>query len=398
MSINRYRLKHAANKGNKSAKRVSRLLDRPDRLIGVILIGNNLVNNLAAVITAAICIKLYGSGSEFLGTVTLTLVMLIFAEVTPKTIAALHPERIAYPASVILQPLQKLLHPAVLMVNYLSNSLARVFGIDPDTAQKQDHLHPDELRTVVDEAGDLIPDQHQGMLLNVLDLEKTVVEDIMIPRNEVIGLDLNDDIDRLMNVIRTTDYTRLPVYEGDINNVIGTLHLRHASRIITGEGSTITHAAIRRYTRKPYFVHEGTPLSNQLLNFQKEKSRMGIVVDEYGEVQGLVTLEDILEEIVGDFTTNTAEDAYEEITEVGEGWFEIDGSTSIRDINKHLGWELPTEGPKTLNGLSVEYLQSIPDGLISFKLNGYVFEVTELSEKVIVKAKVKKSKSKKTAH
>lgn len=395
MSINRYRLKHAANKGNKGAKRVARLLDRPDRLIGVILIGNNLVNNFTAALATMICLRLYGEGYIWVANIILTVVVLIFAEVTPKTVAALHPERVAYPFSWVLQPLLKLFYPIVLLVNFLSNSLARVFGVDPDKAPKQDQLHPDELRTVVDEAGDLIPDQHQGMLLNVLDLEKTVVEDIMIPRNEVVGLDLNDDIDHLMNIIRTTDYTRLPVYEGDINNVIGTLHLRHASRIITSEGSTVTHAAIRRYTRKPYFVHEGTPLSNQLLNFQKEKSRMGIVVDEYGEVQGLVTLEDILEEIVGDFTTNTAEDSYEEITDVGEGWFEIDGSTSIRDINKHLGWKLPTEGPKTLNGLSVEFLQSIPDGLISFKLNGYIFEVIELSDKVIVKAKVKKSKSKK---
>ena len=388
MSINRYRLKHAANKGHKAAKRVEKLLKRPDRLIGVILIGNNLVNNLAAVITAAICIKLYGDGSEVIGAIVLTFVMLIFSEVTPKTIAALHPERVAYPFSLILQPLLSLLYFFVLFVNYFSNSLAKLFGVNPERNHKRDHLDPEELRTVVDEAGDLIPDQHQGMLLNVLDLEKTSVEDIMIPRTEVIGLDLNESIEHLMKIIRSTDYTRLPVYEGDINNVIGTLHLRHVSRFLTGDDTQVTHAAIRRFTRKPDFVHESTPLSNQLLNFQKAKSRMGLVVDEYGEVQGIVTLEDILEEIVGDFTTNTAEDEHEEITALTENWFLIDGGAAIRDINKHLNWGLPQDGPKTLNGLAVEYLQAIPDGFISFELDGYRFEVTSLTGKMIEKAKV----------
>ncbi len=388
MSINRYRLKHAANKGHRSAKRVERLLSRPDRLIGVILIGNNLVNNLAAVITAIICFKLYGSGSEVLGAVILTLVMLIFSEVTPKTIAALHPERVAYPFSWVLQPLLSILYPAVLFVNYFSNALAKLFGVNPERSHKRDHLDPEELRTVVDEAGDLIPDQHQGMLLNVLDLEKTCVEDIMVPRTEVIGLDLNDSVEELMKLIRATDYTRLPVYEGDINNVIGTLHLRHVSRFLTGDQSQVTHAAIRRFTRKPDFVHESTPLSKQLLNFQKAKSRMGIVVDEYGEVQGIVTLEDILEEIVGDFTTNTAEDEHEDITALTDEWYLIDGGAAIRDINKHLSWELPQDGPKTLNGLAVEYLQAIPDGFIGFEIAGYRFEVTSLTGKMIEKAKV----------
>ncbi len=392
MSINRYRLKHAANKGEKSAMRVMQLLTRPDRLIGVILIGNNLVNNIAAALTTIICIRLYGESYVLLASTLLTIVVLIFAEVTPKTIAALHPERVAYPFSWVLLPLLKLLYPLVVVVNYLSNSLARMFGVDPDKADKQDHLAPEELRTVVDEAGDLIPDQHQGMLLNILDLEKSVVEDIMIPRNEVVGLDLNADMESLIELIRSTDYTRLPVYEGDINNVIGTLHLKHASRFLTGGDNAVTHAAIRRFARKPYFVHEGTPLSNQLLNFQKEKSRMGIVVDEYGEVQGLVTLEDILEEIVGDFTTNTAEDNHEDITKLDDDWYLIDGGASIRDINKLLEWNLPTEGPKTLNGLAVEFLQSIPDGVICFQLADCIFEVTKFNEKMIEKAKVMKVK------
>lgn len=390
MSINRYRLKHAANSGNKAAQRVEKLLKRLDRLIGVILIGNNLVNNMAAAITTVLCLRLYGDGYVMFANILLTIVMLIFAEVTPKTIAALHPEKVAYPFSWVLRPLLTVLYPAVWCVSYLSNGLARVFGVNPEEASKSEHLAPEELRTVVDEAGDLIPDQHQGMLLNVLDLEKTTVEDIMIPRTEVIGLDLNESIENLMTLIRSTDYTRLPVYEGDINNVIGTLHLRHVSRFLTGDDSAVTHAAIRRFTRKPEFTHESTPLSTQLLNFQKTKSRMAIVVDEYGEVQGIVAMEDILEEIVGEFTTNTAEDEHQEITSLPDNWYLIDGGAAIRDINKHLDWELPLDGPKTLNGLAVEYLQAIPDGCICFNLNNYRFEVTALTGKMIERAKVRK--------
>ncbi|GLS26460.1 HlyC/CorC family transporter [Marinibactrum halimedae] len=390
MSINRYRLKHATKKGDSDAKRVAELLSRPDRLIGVILIGNNLVNNFAAALTTMIAIRLYGEGAVWAASTLLTLVVLIFAEVTPKTIAALHPEKVAYPASWILRPLLILLYPFVLLVNSISNALAKLAGVNPDQEHKQDHLNPEELRTVVDEAGDLIPDQHQGMLLNVLDLEKATIEDIMIPRNDVVGLNLEEDISVLMQQIRNSDYTRLPVYEGDINNIIGTLHLRHVSRFLHGDDSTVTHEAIRRFSKQPYFVPEGTPLSTQLLNFQKEKRRMAIVVDEYGEVQGIVTLEDLLEEIVGDFTTNSAEENNEYITALDSDWYVIDGSASIRDINKHLNWELPAEGPRTLNGVALEYLQSIPDGIVGFDMKGYRLEVISLDGKRIASAKVRR--------
>lgn len=388
MSLNRYRLKHLVNKQHRGALRATELLTRPDRLIGVILIGNNLANNFAAIVAAAIAVKLYGQGSEFLAGLVLTLVMLIFAEVTPKTIAALHPEKIAFPFSVVLKPLLILLYPAVWAVNHVSNALAKVFGVDATKAHKNDHLHPDELRTVVDEAGDLIPDQHQGMLLNVLDLEKATVEDIMIPRNEVCGLDLEEDISTLLHEIRTSDYTRLPVYEGDINRVVGILHLRNAARFIFGEDSTVTTEAIRRFARDPYFVPEGTSLSTQLLNFQKEKRRMAIVVDEYGDVQGVVTLEDLLEEIVGDFTTNQAEEESQEISALENGWHLIEGGTSIRDINRQLGWELPTDGPKTLNGLLVEYLENIPEGQVAIKLGHYLFETMVITDKKVETARV----------
>ncbi|TQV78676.1 HlyC/CorC family transporter [Exilibacterium tricleocarpae] len=388
MSINRYRLKHLTKKKHRAALRVAGLLKRPDRLIGVILIGNNLVNILASSIATVIALRLYGDAGIAIATLLLTLTILVFAEVTPKTLAALYPEKIAFPASLILRPLLYLLYPAVWLINHIASGLARLFGVDPTGNSATEHLRPEELRTVVDEAGDLIPDQHQGMLLNILDLEKATVEDIMIPRNEIVGLNLEDDIPTLMQQIRHADYTRLPVYEGDINKVVGMLHLRNVARFVYGDDSTITRDAIRRFSRAPYFVPESTPLHIQLLNFQKEKRRIGVVVDEYGEVLGLVTLEDLLEEIVGDFTTNRAEEQSEEIRPLSDGWFMIEGSASIRDINRNLNWELPTDGPKTLNGLVVEYLENIPDAHVSFEIQRYRFETAEISAKMIEKARV----------
>ncbi|MBB3168235.1 HlyC/CorC family transporter [Simiduia aestuariiviva] len=387
MSLNRYRLKHLVNKKHRGALRAAELLARPDRLIGVILIGNNLVNAAAATIATLIATRLLGDIGLALAPVALTLLLLVFAEVTPKTVAALHPERIAFPASFLLKPLLILFYPIVILVNVVSNALARLLGVNPEAHNTNEHLHPDELRTVVDEAGDLIPDQHQGMLLNVLDLGKATVEDIMVPRNDVVGLNLEDDIPTLLRQIRTSEYTRLPVYEGDINNVVGTLHLRNAARFIFGDDSTITHADIRRFCRKPYFVPESTPLHTQLLHYQKEKRRMAFVVDEYGDVQGIITLEDLLEEIVGDFTTNRAEELGEEISDVGDGWFIIDGSTSLRDVNRELEWDLPTDEAKTINGLLVDTFQGVPECAMSLTLRNYRFEIMQTSSKMIERVK-----------
>lgn len=383
MSLNRYRLKHLTKKGDNSAIRVAKLLQRPDRLIGLILIGNNLVNNFAAAITTVIAIKLYGDAGIAAAGIILTFVMLVFSEVTPKTIATLYPERIAFFSSWILRPLAYLLHPAVVAVNLLSNSIVQLFGIDAKSHKHIEHLNPEELRTVVDEAGDLIPNQHQGMLLNVLDLEKSTVEDIMIPRNEVEGLDLELSVPELLRRIRASDYTRLPVYEGDINKVVGILHLRNAARFIQGDDDTVSHAAIRQFINEPYFVPESTKLHTQLLNFQQQKCRMALVVDEYGEVQGIVTLEDLLEEIVGDFTTNRAEEDSKDIVPQEDNWYLIDGGTFVRDINRTLNWELPTDGPKTLNGLAMEYLENIPDADVGFEIGNYRFETAQLTDKVI---------------
>jgi len=384
MSINRYRLSHQANSGESRAQRVMRLLARPDRLIGVILIGNNLVNNLAAAIATVLAIHFFGDVTgPAIAPLVLTIVILIFAEVSPKTYAAVKPERIAYPASLILEPLLKLLYPLVWLVNAISNSLLRLMGVT-NIEGSADNLTRDELRTVVHEAGTLIPRRHQAMLLSILDLENVTVNDIMVPRHEVMGLDLDNDLDEILTRIRTSQHTRIPVYKGDINNIIGMLHLRNAARFLSrGE---VTKAAIVQEAREPYFIPESTPLHTQLLNFQNQKRRIGIVVDEYGDVEGLVTLEDILEEIVGEFTTDVA-GLNQEIHPQEDGSHVIDGTANIRDINKSLGWQLPTDGPKTLNGVILEHLESFPDGPACLQIGNVRMEILEVRDNLITSAR-----------
>lgn len=390
MALNRYRLRHQAKSGHRGAKRAVELLARPDKLIGVILIGNNLVNILASVIAGVVFTQLYGDAGVFYATAALTIVILIFAEVTPKTIAALHPERVAFPASLILRPLLWLLTPLVLLVGSISNGLARLVGVETTAGSEAEHLAPEELRTVVFESGALIPSKHKGMLLNVLDLDQATVEDIMIPRNEVMGVDLENSAEEILQQLAESSYTRLPVYRGDINKVVGILHLRRAAQILRDGPDNLTAERLKSFTDEPYFVPEATPLPTLLMNFQKTKRRMGLVVDEYGEVMGIVTLEDLLEEIVGDFTASQVPSDDEEIVATGEGWYMIEGGTSIRDINRTLGWHLPTDGPKTFNGLAMEHLESIPDGNISLYILNYLVEIEEVSDKMITKARVKK--------
>ncbi|MEE4660339.1 MAG: HlyC/CorC family transporter [Halieaceae bacterium] len=379
MALDRYRLKHLKEQNHSGARRASRLLKRPDRLIGLILIGNNLVNVLAAAIVTIISIRLLGDAGIAVGSLILTLILLVFAEVTPKTIAALHPERIAFPASLILGPMLKLLYPVVWMVNGITNGLLRILGYDPRGGSEAG-LTSEELRTIVNESSHMIPDTHQGMLLNILELEKVTVDDIMVPRNEVYGLDLDDEDEILLERIQNSEYTRLPVYNEDINNVTGILHMRRASRFISTAG--LDRGKMLQALEKPYFVPEGTPLHTQLLNFQHQKLRIGVVVDEYGEVMGLVTLEDILEEIVGEFTSNLAEIAGD-IFPQSDGSFIINGSATIRDINKALQWSLPTEGPKTLNGLLLELLESFPQGSTGVRIDDYCMEIMDLQDNVI---------------
>lgn len=387
MSLNRYRLKHLAKKSH-GARRAQKLLERPDRLIGIILIGNNAVNILASIIASIISIRLFGPEiGIFVATLGLTLAILIFSEVTPKTIAALHPEAVAFKASHILKPLLKVAYPLVWIVNHLSNALVRLLGVDPLT-KVNDSLSKEELRTVVDESKEEnLSSRHQDMLISVLDLEKISVNDIMVPRNEIFGLNLSDDIDTLVENIINTEHTRLPVYEGDINEIVGILHIRKMSRILRGGEGELTKEAIKRFTNPTYFIPAETPLHIQLINFQKNKYRLGLVVDEYGEIEGLATLDDILEEIVGDFTTNIFE-SEDEIIRQDDGSYIIDGAANIRDINKTTHWNLPVDGPKTLNGLALEHIESFPDGRVSLNIDTYRLEVLALSEKMISKLKV----------
>lgn len=381
MSLNRYRLKHQRRK-SAGARRAAKLLAKPDRLIGLILIGNNAVNILAAIIANMLAILYVGeAAAPWVATATLTILVLVFSEVTPKTIAAQNPEWFAFRASHILKPLLQLLTPLVWSVNKLTNGLILMLGFDPNK-DRDDALNTEELRTVVDASGHKISDSHQGMLKGILDLENVTVEDIMIPRNEIDGLDLEDNIEKLMGKIVRSEYTRLPVYKGDVNNIIGVFHMRKANHLVRAE--QVTHNAIKRFSEEPYFIPESTTLTNQLLNFKNAHQRFAVAVDEYGEVQGLVTLEDILEEIVGDFTTNTA-DNEDEVTANSDGSYLIDGAATIREINKATNWKLPTGGPKTLNGLALEQLESIPDGNVSFQIGHYRFETSKISGTMIEK-------------
>jgi len=387
MSLNRFRLRHL-RKNNSAAERAAQLLERPDRLIGLILIGNNAVNILAALVSGILFTRWFGvDAGVWLTTLLLTFIMLIFAEVTPKTIAAVHPEKIAFPMSHFLKVLMWLFSFIVIFLNWITNNMVRMVGIDPTKLDDQ-HMSSDELRTVVDEAGNLIPDQNQDMLLGILDLERITVNDIMIPRNDVIGLDLENPIEDLVKTIVSSDFTRLPVYKGDINNIVGTLHLRKINRALQGGEGTFTIEAIKRFSREPYFIPENTPLSVQLMNFRKYKRRVGFIVDEYGDVEGMVTIDDLLEEIVGSYTTSQTEQA-PVIEKISGSEYIIDGGMSLRDINKEIKWSLPTDGAKTLNGLAIEHLEALPDGVVSFIINDeYCVEALSLGDKVIEKIRI----------
>ena len=379
MSLNKYRMNHLRRGQHAGATRASKLLEKPDKLIGVILIGNNFVNFLAASIASSISILILGEPAPFTTAIVLTLVVLIFAEVTPKTIAALYPERIAYPSSIVLGVLLKVLYPIVWAVNFVSNTLVRTLGFHPQADSSDQQLSQEELRTVVHESESRLPKKRQGMLLNILDLEKVQVDQIMVPRNEVTGLDIEDAMEDVLEQIASAQHTRLPVYRKDIDNIVGVLHMRSAGRLIKTEN--LNKAAIIQETTEPYFIPDSTPLHTQLFNFQSKKLRMAVVVDEFGAVKGIVTLEDILEEIVGEFTTDLA-DSNRDIFAQEDGSYLIDGGTSIRDINRTLSWQLDSESANTLNGILMEVLQSIPDASVGVKLDGYYAEILQVKDNV----------------
>ena len=384
ISLNRYRLRSLMENNHKGAMRAHRLLERPDRLIGLILLGNNFVNILASSIATVLAIRLIGDNGITIAAGLLTLVILIFSEVAPKTLAVLNPERMAFPATYILAPLLKVIYPLVWLVNILANGVLRVIGIKPEYAEGQ-ALTTEELRTVVNEAGALIPRRHQQMLTNLLDLEKVTVNDIMIPRNEIIGIDLEDKWDDIVQQLVTSQHTRLPLYRQDINNIVGLLHLRNTLEVVKNPDAGVDD--LLPYVREAYFVPEGTTLNTQLLHFQRQKRRIGLVVDEYGEVQGLVTLEDILEEIVGEFTSDPST-SIKDVHPQDDGTFLVDGSANIRELNRTMKWDLPTEGPKTFNGLIIEMLETIPEPGTSVMIAGYPIEIVQTKDNTVKIARI----------
>ncbi|MCH1918418.1 CNNM domain-containing protein [Shewanella sp. A3A] len=384
MTLNRYRLRHLAGNGNKAAERAQKLLDRPDKLIGVILIGNNLVNILAAQIATIIGLRLYGDLGIAIATGVLTLLVLVFAEVTPKTLAALHPEPIAFPSSLLLKWLLIILSPVVKIMNFITSGILRLIGIR--SVKTSDALSQEELRTVVHEAGALIPRRHQEMLLSILDLGTVSVEDIMVPRNELFAINVNDDFKSINRQLINSPYTRVLLYRDTIDDAVGFVHMRDALRLQSKE--QFTKSSLLRAVKELYFIPEGTPLNVQLANFQKNKEHIGLVVDEYGDIQGLVTLEDILEEIVGDFTTTMIDAPSDDITPQTDGTLVIDATINIRDLNKEMGWDFPTDGPKTLNGLILEYLEDIPSANTCLRLAGYPIEIIEVSDNMVKNVRV----------
>jgi len=386
MSLNRYRLKHLSNQGHKGAKRVEKLLSRPDRLIGLILIGNNLVNILASAIATILGMRLYGDYGVAIATGVLTLVILVFAEVTPKTLAAMYPERVSYSSSIVLNVLMKVLSPLVILVNFITNGFLKILGLNASHSDK-DNLSSEELRTVVHEAGGLIPRRHQDMLISILDLEHVTVNDIMVPRSEITGIDINDDWKSISRQLAHSPHGRIVLYRDQIDEVVGMLRLRESYRLML-EKKEMTKETLLRAADEIYFIPEATPLNTQLLKFQRNKERIGLVVDEYGDIQGLITLEDILEEIVGEFTTSMAPTLAEEITPQADGSFIIEGSANIRDINKGLKWDLPTDGPRTLNGLILEHLEEIPETEISLEIDQHNMEIVAVEENKINLVKV----------
>ena len=372
MSLNRYQLRHKAREGHRGAILAEKLLKRPDRLIGLILLGNNLANFSMVAVVTLMAVKIGGEPAVAIATGLLTLIVLIFAEAAPKTLAAMHPERLAFPAAIIYYPLLKITYPIVWLTNITSNGVLFLLGVRGRDSQLHS-LSQEELRTIVHEAGARISNRYRQMLISILDLEKVTVDDVMVPHNEIVGIDLDNDIGDVERVVEESDHTRLPVYRDNIDQVIGILHMR---RLATLAHRSFDQDALVELLDEPYFVPEGTPLSTQLVQFQRRRKRIALVVDEYGDIQGIVTLEDILEEIVGEFTTDPSDNDDDVVKEGANTWL-VDGTANIRELNRSQDWELPTDGPKTINGLILEMLETIPDPRTCLKINGYPIEIIE---------------------
>ena len=388
MTLNRYRLQHLVKLNHPGAIRAHKLLQRPDRLIGLILLGNNFINILASSIATVIALRVWGEAGIAAAAGLLTLVILIFSEVAPKTLAAIHPERLAFPAAFIYTPLLVLLYPIVYIVNVVSNRWLALLGIDVTDIAAHDLGH-EELRTVVAEAGSLIPKRHQRMLLGILDLESATVEDIMTPSNEIHGINLDDDWGEIFQQLVLSPYSRMPVFQTNLDHVLGFVQIKRLAGHLGRE--SFDRDSLMGELEEPYFIPNSTSLYRQLVNFQREKLRTGLVVDEYGDILGLLTLDDVLEEIVGEFTTDPS-DTSPDIQKQEGGDLLIDASITIRELNRILHWNLATKGPKTLNGVILEYLESIPEPGTSLKLGKYPLEIIQMQDNAVKLVKFRKSK------
>ncbi|QKJ03305.1 HlyC/CorC family transporter [Yersinia mollaretii] len=386
MTLNRYRLRHLSKQGNRAARRVEKLLRRPDRLISLVLIGNNLVNILASALATIVGIRLYGNAGVAIATGVLTFVVLVFAEVMPKTIAALYPERVAFPSSVLLAPLQKIMLPLVWLLNTITRGLMRLCGIRGNV-HRSDAVSKDELRSIVNESQSQISRRNQDMLISVLDLEKVTVSDIMVPRNEVVGIDINDDWKSIMRQLTHSPHGRILLYRQSLDDAIGMLRVREAYRLMT-EKKEFNKENLLRAADEIYFIPEGTPLNVQLVKFQRNKEKVGVIVDEYGDIQGLVTVEDILEEIVGDFTTSMSPTLAEEVNPQSDGSVLIEGSASVRELNKAFNWSLPIDA-RTINGMLLEALEEIPQVETQVRIGNYLIDVLDVQENMIKRVRVK---------
>jgi Mg2+/Co2+ transporter CorB len=386
MTLNRYKLRHLAKQGNRAAKRVEKLLRKPDRLISLVLIGNNLVNILASAIGTIVGMRLYGDAGVAIATGILTFVVLVFAEVLPKTIAALYPEKVAFPSSFLLGPLQILMMPLVWLLNVITRMLMRLMGIK-NVSTVSSALNKDELRTLVHESHSKISRRNQDMLLSVLDLEKISVDDIMVPRNEIVGININDDWKSIVRQLTHSPHGRIVLYRDTLDDAISMLRVREAYRLMT-EKQEFTKETLLRASDEIYFVPEGTPLSVQLVKFQRNKKKVGLVVDEYGDIQGLVTVEDILEEIVGDFTTSMSPTLAEEVTPQNDGSVIIEGGANVREINKAFNWTLPEDEARTVNGMLLEELQEIPAIDTRVRLSNYDIDILDVQDNMIKQVRV----------
>jgi len=383
MSLNRYRLKHLVKENDKGAIRADKLLKRPDRLLGVILIGNNFVNILAASLTTVLCLNLFGDSGVVIGSIVLTLIILVFAEITPKTFAALNSEKVALPASLILKYLQKILRPLVLFVNFFSNFFMRLLGTKETTINED--LSPEELKSVLENSGDLIPKKYQDMLISVLELDKVSVDEVMTQRSEVIGIDINQPIETILSNLQNNQKDFLPVYNESLDDLRGVIDLYGITSFLSNEDKSIE--SLIESLDEAYFIPENTPLSTQLFNFQKNKKTVAVIIDEYGSVKGLVTIKDVLEEIVGELATDIDRETVE-IMEQKDGSYLIDASIPLRELNKKLNWQLPINGAKTLNGLIIDQVETIPENNIKIEIDNYAIETVLIRNNMIKIARV----------